>query len=268
MKANLYSQDGKKLKQIELPRQFNEEIRPDIISRAVLAIQSHKRQRYGTDPWAGSKYSSKLSKRRRKYRGSYGFGISRVQRKILTRRGTQFFWVGATTPNTVGGRKAHPPKPEKIFSKKINIKERRKAIRSAIAATAVKELVVARGHKCEEAPLIIETRFESMNKTKDVQNILIKLGLEDELKRIANRRITAGRGKSRGRRYKTKKGPLLIVSENCALIKAASNLQGVDIATVNSLNAEVLAPGCRAGRLTIWTDKAIERLAKEELYND
>ena len=84
-----------------------------LIKRAVLTLQNNKRQRYGANPEAGKKVSAALSKRRRKYRGSYGHGISRVPRKILSRRGTSMNWQGAFAPGTVGGRRAHPPKAEK-----------------------------------------------------------------------------------------------------------------------------------------------------------
>ncbi len=126
MKLNIISTSKEKKKEIDLPSQFNEEVRPDVISRAVLAIQSNKRQPYGASPEAGKRASAEISRRRHDYRGSYGHGISRVPRKILTRRGTRMYWVGAFAPGTVGGRRAHPPKVEKNYSQKINKKERRK----------------------------------------------------------------------------------------------------------------------------------------------
>ena len=83
---------------VELPKQFDEEFRPDLIKRAVLVVQRNKRQVYGAKKDAGKRASAELSRRRRKYRGSYGAGISRVPRKILSRRGTRFYWVGAFAP--------------------------------------------------------------------------------------------------------------------------------------------------------------------------
>src|SRR3989338_2136843 len=146
MKLEILDSTKNKVGDINLPNQFNEEVRPDLIKRAVLSIQSHKRQPYAPTATAGKRSSAKLSRRRKNYRGSYGFGISRVPRKIMTRRGTRMNWVGAFAPGTVGGRKAHPPKTEKIWWKKINEKERLKAIRSAIAATASKQIITKRGH--------------------------------------------------------------------------------------------------------------------------
>jgi large subunit ribosomal protein L4e len=266
MKASVLDLNGKKVKDINLPKQFEEEIRPDLIKRAVLVIQANKRQSYGSDPEAGKKYSSKISRRRKSYRGAYGHGISRVPRKIMTRRGMHFFWVGATSPSTVGGRRAHPPKVEKFLGLGINVTERRKAIRSALAATMDKEIVKERGHKFKEFPLILESKIENIEKTRDVLDILKKIGLENELERIKVKKIRAGKGKSRGRPYRKKVGPLFVVSDKCKLQKSAGNIQGVDIVKVNEINAELLAPGTMPGRITIYSDKAIERLEKEDLF--
>ena len=266
MKADILNTRGEKVKTINLPEQFEEEIRPDVIRRAVLAIQANKRQPYGANTRAGKRASAKLSRRRRKYRGSYGHGISRVPRKILTRRGTNFYWVGAVAPGTVGGRRAHPPKAEKIWKQKINTKERRLAIRSALAATCVKELVEKRGHVSKHIPIIIDSNFENVKQTKEIRESLIKIGLEKELERTSIKRIRSGKGKSRGRKYKIRKGPLIVVSGKCELQKAAKNIPGIDISIVDSINVELLAPGSEPGRLTIFTDKAINRLEKEKLF--
>ncbi|MBU4501784.1 MAG: 50S ribosomal protein L4, partial [Nanoarchaeota archaeon] len=94
----------------------------------------------------------------------------------------------------------------------------------------------------------------------------VKIGLDKELERSSVRKIRAGKGKTRGRKYKTRKGPLIVVSDKCELQKSAKNIPGVDITTIRSINAELLAPGCVPGRLTIFTDKAIERLDKEKLF--
>ncbi len=118
MKINVIDATNANKGSIDLPSQFSEEIRPDLIVRAVVSERSASRQAYGASPEAGLRHSSKLSKRRRKYRGSYGFGISRVNRKIHTRRGTRFHWVGAFSPQTRGGRRAHAPKAMKNFVKK------------------------------------------------------------------------------------------------------------------------------------------------------
>lgn len=267
MELRIYDITKKEIGKKELPKQFNEEIRPDLIKRAVLAARSNKRQRYGAKKEAGKRASVKISKRRRKYRGSYGFGISRVPRKILSRRGTRMNWQGAFAPGTVGGRRAHPSKAEKIWTQKINKKERKKAIRSAISSTVSAKLVKKRGHRIpDNYPFIIESKIESVSKTKEIKDILNKLGLDKELKRVCKRKIRSGKGKARGRKYVRKKGPLIVVSKECRLVNALENILGVDVAEVKNLNVELLAPGTIPGRLAVWTDKSIEILEKEKLF--
>jgi len=268
MKVKIKSIEGKQGKELTLPSQFNEPLRKDLIKLAVLTIQANRRQPYGAKQEAGKRASAELSRRRNDYRGSYGHGISRVPRKRFSRRGTRMNWEGAFAPGTRGGRKAHPPKAEKIWKKKINKKERRKAIRSALSASVIPELVKERGHLVKDYPLIIDDKFEALEKTKDVKKTLEKLGLKDDLEKCSIRKIRAGKGKARGRKYKTKKGPLIVVSKECKLIKAAANILGVDIEIINNINAELLAPGTMPGRATIYTESAIKRLEEERLFTN
>ena len=268
MKLAIFDQDKKKKGEKELPSQFTEEYRPDLIKRAVLALQSAARQPYGASPEAGLRPSAELSKRRRKYRGCYGFGISRVNRKILSRRGTRMQWVGATSPQTRGGRRAHPPKAEKILEKSINKKERRKALRSALAATVVKELVKARGHHLPpEYPFILDNSLEKIERTKELKKILINLGFKEELERSLIKKIRAGLGKMRGRKYRQKKGLLVVVAGDCPLLKAGQNVAGMEVVRARALNPEILAPGALPGRVTLWTERALEELKKKNLFN-
>jgi large subunit ribosomal protein L4e len=258
---NLEGQEGKEVK---LPRQFTESFRPDLIKRAVLSIQGNRRQKYGAKPGAGQRPSAYLSKRRKSYRTCYGKGISRTPRKILSRRGLNFYFVGAVAPNTVGGRRAHAPKAEKNWGLKMNHKERRLAIRSAIAVTMNPERVKKRGHKTES--FVVDTGIENLKKTKEVRDTLLKLGLAEELKRSAIKKVRAGKGKRRGRKYRFKKGPLVVVSKRCSLYEAARNIPGVDVCIVNNLNAELLAPGTDAARLTLWSEAALQVMEKGNLF--
>lgn len=268
MKVSIKDMANKEVGSASLPSQFSEEYRPDLIIRAVLSLQSKARQRYGADPEAGMKVSAKISRRRRDYRGSYGFGISRVPRKIMSRRGTRMNWVGAEAPGTVSGRRAHPPKAEKIWDQKINKTENRKAIRSALAATMNKELVAKRGHKVpKDYPFILSNDFENVAKTRDIVVAFGKLDLGAELERAEEKKVRAGKGTMRNRRYKRKTGPLLVVSSaDVAVTKGARNLSGIDVVSVQSLNAELLAPGTHAGRITLFTEAAIKRLSEEKLF--
>ncbi len=66
----------------------------------------------------------------------------------------------------------------------------------------------------------------------------------------------------RGRRKKQAVGPLLVVAENEGIARAARNIVGMDVAQVNNLNVELLAPGTHPGRLTMWSKSAFEKLGE------
>ena len=267
MKSTIFNTKGEKVKDLELPKQFSEEIRPDLIKRAVNVIQANKRQQYGTDPRAGLEYSATLSRKRKDYRGGYGRGMSRIPRKVMLRRGTQFIYTGAIVSGTTGGRRAHPPKAEKIFEQNINNKERQKAIRSAIAATADKECLKGKGVEVfDNVPLIID-KLETLAKTKEFKDLLIKLKLAPELQRAENKKIRAGKGTMRGRKYRKTKGPLVVVAGKDSKVSiACKNLPGFDVVEISSLNTELLAPGAVPGRYVIWSLDAIQKLDKEKLF--
>jgi len=259
--------DGKEQGNIDLPQQFKEEIRSDIVKRAVEVIQSNNRQPYGASPRAGKRNSVNVSKQRHDYKSSYGHGISRTPRKIMSRNGTQMNWIGAFAPNTVGGRRAHPPNAGKLVSKSINDKERKKAIRCALSASVDKNSVKSRGHIIPASyPFFVSNNFEELSKTKDVQKALETLGLNNELSRVQCSKIRAGRGKLRGRKYKTKKGPLIVVGKECKLMKSAQNIPGVEIVLMKNINCELLAPGTNIGRLTLFTENSIKELKEKKLF--
>jgi large subunit ribosomal protein L4e len=267
MKIPVVDKDKKEISKKDLPKQFNEQVRDDLIYRAAITVQANSRQPYGAYESAGMNVSAKLSRRRRDYKGSYGHGMARTPRKSLSHRGIRFNFVGALAPNTRGGRRAHPPKADRIWDKKLNTKERRKAICSALSATLNAEIVKKRGHKIpKDFPFILSNDVESINKTKDVIKMLIALGFKEDLDRTAEKTIRAGKGKNRARPYMIKKSILFVVSKKCALNKSAANVSGVEIVTPDHLNAELLAPGTKPGRLTIYTEGAIDIIAKMFKY--
>ncbi len=263
----ILNKESKEAGKQKLPQQFEEVVRPDLIQRAVLSIQSRKRQAYGADPRAGKKQAARLSRRRRDYKGAYGKGLSRMPRKTMTRRGMQMIFVGAFAPGTVGGRRAFPPTSERNFAQNINNKERRKALRSALSAVVDKKIVESRGHKIPDSyPFIISNDVESLKKTKDVLGLLEKLGFDAELERGSRQSVRAGKAKMRGRRLKKAKGLLIVVSGKCDLLNSAVNLPGIDVVEIKKINAELLAPGAHAGRATLFTQGAIQTLEKEKLF--
>lgn len=262
MKIPVVDKEKKEISKKELPKQFNEQVREDLIYRAVVTIQANSRQPYGAYESAGMNVSAKLSRRRRDYKGSYGHGMARTPRKSLSHRGIRFNFVGALAPNTRGGRRAHPPKADRIWDKKLNTKERRKAICSALSATLNTDVIKLRGHKLpKDFPFILSNDVESINKTKDVIKMLFALGFKEDLDRTAGKTIRAGKGKNRARPYKIKKSVLFVVSKKCPLNKSALNISGVDIVTPDHLSAELLAPGTKPGRLTLYTEGAVDKIA-------
>lgn len=261
MKVNVLNLEGKPVEKIELPEVFNEQFRPDLIIRAVLALQSRRRQPYGPDPLAGLRTSAHYhGKRRARYTM-----MMRDMDRLPRLHGTSPFmtWRVRKVPSAVKGRRAHPPKVEKIWYQKINKKEMKLALRSAIAATTKKDVVKERGHRVDEIkelPLVLKDNIQSIKKTKDVEKILQSLGLDDELKRLKEKKIRVGRGKMRGRKYKKKIGPLIVIDKDGGIGKACRNLVGVDVKNVKKVSVEDLAPGAHAGRLTVWSKSSIEKL--------
>jgi large subunit ribosomal protein L4e len=257
MKIPVYSLNGKVKGNIVLAKAFSEPIRTDLIKRAVIAERSNHIQPYSTDPLAGKRTSAHYHGRRGIRHAMMNREIARMKR-IHGSGGLDF--RARFVPQAVKGRKAHPPKP-KNWVKKINKKERKKALLSAIAATTNKKMITERGHRTDgvkHIPLVIEDKFQKLKKIKDVISVLKKLGLEQELDRTKEKKIRAGRGKTRGRKYKKKKGLLVIITEDKGIGKACKNIPGLEITTLKNLSVELLAPGIKPGRLTLWTQSAIE----------
>ncbi len=245
MKAQVLSLTGQVDHEIDLPAVFDEPYRPDLIKRAVLAIQSRRRQPHGSYVYAGITASA--------VSWGSGRGVAQIPRLKNSSR-------AAKVPQTRGGRPAHPPKVAKILVKYINKKEKRKALISAIAATINEKLVRSRGHQFEGTlPFVLDNQFEDLEKTKDVIEVLKAVGVyADVLRAEDSRKVRAGRGKMRGRRYKQRKSLLIVTGD--APLKAARNISGVDVASASSLNVEMLAPGTQSARLTIYTENAITML--------
>ena len=122
MKVNVLSLEGKPVEKIELPEVFNERFRPDLIMRVVLTLKSRRRQPYGTDKLAGLRSSAHFHGRRRERWTMQMRDMARLPR--LHGTSPHLSWRARKVPQAVKGRKAHPPKVEKIWYQKINKKER------------------------------------------------------------------------------------------------------------------------------------------------
>ncbi len=246
MQATVYTLDGDADGEIDLPAAFETPYRPDLIRRAVLAAQANSKQDYGADKYAGMRTPAE----------SFGSGRGMAH---VPREGGR----GRRVPQTVGGRPAHPPKAETDRSVDINDKERQKAIRSAIAATADPAVVRERGHQFDdelELPLVVSDEFEKLEKTKEAVEVVEALGIAADIERADERTVRAGQGKTRGRKYRRPTSVLFVTSEEPS--RAARNLAGASVTTAQNLNAEDLAPGTHPGRLTVWTESAIEEVSE------
>lgn len=244
MKASTYSLEGKVIRDIKLPEVFGEPARPDLVKRAVLSDESRLRQPKGNYPLAGFETSARYRGRKEDFGAVKNKGIPHLPHEVLPKGR-----LGKVkrVPLAVKGHRAHPPKPEKKIVEKINKKEYVKALRSAIAMSASHEFVEKRLNAkiSLSLPLIVDGKFEELKKTGEVLVVLESLNLGHMIEKT----------KKNGR-----KGPLIVVSKSP---KAARNVPGIDVIEVSKLKVMHLAPGAHPGRLTIYTEKAIEELSQK-----
>ena len=253
-RVSIYDLEGKSIGKLELPKYFETPLRVDLIRRAVVAIQSGAFQPQGRDPMAGKRTTAESI--------GVGHAMSRIPRVKGDRypRGN----LAGFAPGTVKGRLTWPPLSSKTLRKKMNRKELRQAMLSAVAATTSGDLVRARGHRIPldcELPLIVSNEAEQLTESSEAMSMLKNLRIWDDVERASKRRYRGGRGSVRGRPRKHPVGVLLIVEKKQGAQKAFRNLPGVKVVDVASLNVSDLAPGTHPGRLTIWTRSAIESLS-------
>jgi large subunit ribosomal protein L4e len=263
MKSKILDINGKEKGAIELPSFFSEKVREDIVAK-VLEVEKVK-QPYSPSPVAGKQKSASgnIQHTRSVWKTMQGKGISRVPRKIMSRRGSQFNWVGAEIPNARGGRRAHPPKVESMINtKKINKKELRAALISALSATGNEKLVSLRYERLNDKklsglPLIIEQKILSLKTKELIESLKKVLGNDLFEVSIKKKTIRAGIGKLRGRKYKKNAGLLLVVGE-----KENIKTNIIEVKKAKGLNVTDLANG-GVGRLTMYTEQAIKELGEK-----
>lgn len=255
MKAAVHGLDGKKKKDIELPALFHTTVREDIIAKYVEADRSW--QPHATFSEAGKRHSASgtISHKRHDWKGQYGKGISRTPRKRLWRRGVQFNWVGAEVSNTRGGRLIHRPMGIRRV-RKINKKEIEQAFNGAFAATTQSHYLVQRYDRLAKTttvlPLVISSDFGHTKAKQVIAGLKSILGDLFELA-LAKRAVRAGKGKLRGRKYKSNAGLLMVTGA-----KEKLKVPGVEVKHVQDVTIADLYP---LGRLTVYTEKALEELA-------
>jgi len=238
-----------------LPAVFTAPIRSDVVQFVHTNMAKNSRQAYAVNRLSGMKHSAE----------SWGTGraVARIPR--VKGSGTGAGSMGAFGNQCKNGRMFAPTKTYRRWHRRINLHQKRYAVVSALAASAVPGLLMARGHKIEniaEVPLVVEDAIQQYQKTKDAMAFLAATKAIDDVNRVNDsRHIRAGRGKIRNRRYVQRRGPMLVVPDNKG-VRAFRNINGLDIANVSALNLLHLAPGGHLGRFIVWTKAAFEQLDK------
>ncbi|MDH3204000.1 MAG: 50S ribosomal protein L4 [Nitrosopumilus sp.] len=257
MKTSTYTTTGTKEGEIELPLIFSTPFRRELIHKAFTNLNSHKFQPQGRHPTAGQDVVADSND------PPTGQGVSRVARMSGGGGGRQ--GQGGEVASTRGGRQAHPPIVEKVIYKKLNKKENKLALCSAIAATASKDIIESRGHKIdgiESFPIIVSDDIESVSKTSEISKILESLKLSQDLKRLESRKPRTGKSSLRGRSKKVGKSVLFVTKDASNISKAIGALPGVEAKNVKDLSVLDLAPGSDPIRLTVYSKSAIEEIGK------
>ena len=256
MKAKLYDKSGKVKGDIVLPKCFSSRIRADILLKVFETQKGSFAQAYGAKEGAGAQYSaSGISKKKRHdWKATYGKGISRVPRKIMSRHGSSFNWIGATVASTRGGRRPHAPRAGKNLFKKINKKELLLAFRSALVGTFdALSLKNKFGRDMNVGGVF--TREILDIKTKDFLKAMEAVFGDSFGSVIKKKSIRAGIGKMRGRKYKSNAGMMFVVGDEESMKR-----KGIEVVHVGELCVKDLAPNGVAGRLVCYTEKAIEEI--------
>lgn len=241
---------------VPLPAVMTAPIRPDVVEFVHSNVNKNKRQAYCVKDGAGMDTAAE----------SWGTGraVSRIPR--VPGGGTHRAGQGAFGNMCRGGRMFNPTRIWRKWHRKVNLNQRRYAICSALAASAVPALVMARGHRISEVPelplVVGGDALAAVKKTKQAVEVMERLGADDDLERVAlSKRVRAGKGKMRNRRYVKRRGPLVVHNSSSPdLARAFRNIEGVDLCHVDRLNILSLAPGGHLGRFVVWTEDAIAKL--------
>lgn len=259
MKTQVLDIQGQAKKTIELPKFFESEIREDIVTKVLEAKK--RQQPYSPSPVAGKQHAAKgkIVHKRHAWRSGYGRGQSRIPRKIFSQKGTRFNWAAAEVPNARGGMRAHPPKILHFFKKlKINKKENQIAFESALSATASKRFIEKKYERIKnlnkEIPFVVESEILKLKTKQFLESLKKILGDDLFLVAVKKKTIRSGKGKLRGRKYKSNAGLLIVIGKN-----EKSKAKNFEVVSAKMLEVANLAEG-GLGRLTIYTENSLGEL--------
>lgn len=238
--------EGKSAGEIVLPTIFGTSLRLDIIKKATLAQQSRSFQSQGRNLMAGKRTTAE------------GFGVGRGISRVPRIGGHgPLSGTAAFAPGTVSGRAAFPPVTAKTTVKRVNRKENRLALKSAIAATASEKIVRERGHRFSDErrlPLIVSDEVEKLSRSSEARNFLASIGVWEDIVRVRKSKRIKGQSRVHA------KGPLVVLGEDKTANKSLRNFEGLDVVRADDVSVELLAPGTHPGRLTIWSESAIKKI--------
>ncbi len=262
MKVQVLSISGDLGEEIDVRGVFGSEVRRDLILRAVRSDMSKQYQPKAPLKVAGLQTSAEYIGNKDIYRTMKNRGAAKLPHEKLPKGR---YGRVRMLPFAVTGRRAHPPKVEEVLEEKMNRKEYMKALLSAVAATAVKDVVKARTGTEYNVPYIISDEIESVAKVKDLLALLKKVGIAVEIEKSSQsrKRITGVRKRRLSRAYRVRKSILFVVSNECALLKSAGSLPGASAVKVDDLRVGDLAPGGLPGRLVVWSKSAINKLGAQ-----
>ena len=252
--VSVYSPEGAVASTTPLPAVFNAPIRPDLVRFVHTNIAKNARQAYAVMMKAGHQTSAE----------SWGTGraVSRIPR--ISGGGTNRSGQGAFGNMCRKGRMFNPTKVWRHWHRRINTHQKRFAVSSALAASAVPALLEARGHRVSnlpQVPLVVDSSMESFKTTKAARALLEKLGAYADVEHsAASRKVRSGHGKWRNRRHVQRRGPLVVYAKNDGVVQSFRNLSGVDLCPVDALNLLQLAPGGHVGRFVIFSQDAFTKL--------
>jgi len=245
---------SEKAETVPMPQVLMSPLRPDLVRYIHTNVSKNKRQAISVGAKVGYETAAE----------SWGTGraVARVPR--APGGGTHRAGQGAFGNMCRGGGMFNPTKTWRRWHRRVNVTQKRHAVATALAASSLPPLVMARGHRIggvSELPLVVSDGLESVSKTKQAIESLKKLGCAEELQRVVDsKKVRSGKGKMRNRRYTMRKGPLVIYSEDNGIVRAMRNIPGVETANVARLNLLKLAPGGNFGRFVIWTKGAFKKL--------
>merc|ERR1712100_692085 len=252
--VQVWNAEGKETSQYALPAVFTAPIRSDVVQFVHTNVNKNSRQAYAVSEKAGHQTSAE----------SWGTGraVARIPR--VPGGGTHRAGQAAFGNMCRGGRMFNPTKTWRKWHRKINVNQKRYAVCSALAASALPSLVMARGHKIDqvpECPLVVDSAIEAVDKTAKAMKVLASIGAADDVEKSkASRQIRSGKGKMRNRRYVQRRGPLVVYGDDNGIRKAFRNISGVEVADVSALNLLQLAPGGHLGRFVVFTENAFSKL--------